>query len=183
MVELPTGRTDLYQLARVCRQVLGRPGWSLVAAFCTGMVLSVFAATTKPTYIWQVVLGGNLSPVWRVRALVAVFPLAHGSDVVQGALLYLLAGLAGLNFAILGFRLTHGGLTIAEGSGGTVGVVLGTLGTGCAPCGVSVLTGVLSMTGAATMLAAVPFGGNLVLAFSTGLVLLSTYWVTAGMEV
>ncbi|PSQ15871.1 hypothetical protein BRD00_12715 [Halobacteriales archaeon QS_8_69_26] len=180
---IPTGRGDVLRTAGRVREVLAKPRWAALAVLAGVSAVTVFVSFDRPVYVRNVVLGGGLSPLGRARALIAVFPsLAPGDDPLRAALLYLTAGAVGTNVSLLGYHLRHDRTTVREGSGSLVGVALGTLGAGCASCGVAVGASVLSLTGVTAGLAGLPFEGLEFLVLALVVTLLSTHWVAAGLE-
>lgn len=176
------GRAEWRRTAWAIRHVLGRPGWTLVAVVAGVVSLTLFATFDRPVYLRRVILGGSLSPLGRVRALLDLYPsFAPGEGLARGLLLLLTAGAVGTNVALLGYHLRHGAATVREGSGSLVGLVLGTLGAGCASCGLAVVASALSLAGVSAGLTALPLGGVEFLLLALGVTALSVNWVAAGI--
>lgn len=164
------------------QRVLGRPRWALLAVFAAVVSLTLFATFDRPVYLRTVILGGSLSPPGRIRAVASLYPaLGSGEGLVRGVFLLLTAGAVGTNVAFLGYHLRHNGATVRSGSGSVAGVVLGTLGAGCASCGLAVVASALSLTGVAGGLTALPLAGVEFLVIALAVTLLSIHWVTAGI--
>lgn len=73
-------------------------------------------------------------------------------------------------------------VSVQQGGTSAAGVLLGTLGAGCAACGSAVLVGLLSLFGVSTSLLFLPLDG---LEFALGAVvvlLLSVFWLADGMR-
>jgi hypothetical protein len=99
---------------------------------------------------------------------------------VAAVALVVVAGLIGVNLAMTAYHVVEHDLT-AAGGGSLAGVVLGTLGAGCAACGSAVLVGLLSLVGASgTVL--LPFDGLEFTALAVVALLLSSYWLADGMR-
>lgn len=164
------------------RRVLGRPQWAVVAVVAGVVSLTLFATFDRPVYLRTVILGGSLSPLGRVRALASLSPsLGPGEGLVRGVFVLLTAGAVGTNAAFLGYHLRHDGVTVRSGSGSVASVVLGTLGAGCASCGLAVVASALSLTGVAGGLTALPLAGVEFLVVALAVTLLSIHWVTTGI--
>lgn len=73
-------------------------------------------------------------------------------------------------------------LSGTESSGGVLGVVLGTLGAGCAACGSAALAGILSLFGAGGLLTLLPLDGLEFSVLALVVLLLSIYWVAEGLR-
>lgn len=178
---LPTARTDWWRMARTTRAVLGRPPWLAVAVVASVFTLALFVAFTTPVYVRTVVIGGELSLWGRLRAFGTLFPLTGGSDhLTRDVLVYLTAGIVGTNVAVLGHHLKRNLVGLREGSGGLAGIALGTLGAGCAPCGMAVFAGSLSTMGLTAGLAALPLQGAEIMVVAFAVAVLSLHWVVDG---
>jgi hypothetical protein len=176
-------RLDWRRTVGAVRRVLGRPRWAAVAVVAAAASLTLFATADSPVYLRRVVLGGSLSPLDRVRALAGLLPSpTAGEGLLRGVLLVLTAGTVGTNVSLLGYHLRNGGGAIRNGSGGVVGVVLATLGAGCASCGLAVVASALSLSGVAAGLTALPLAGAEFLLLALAVTGLSINWVAAGIE-
>lgn len=182
-LSVPTGRSDWRRITWATRRVLGRPAWVLVGLVAAIASLTMFVAFDNTVYFRSVVLGGSLSPLGRLRALVSLYPdFDSVMGAARGLLLALTAGAVGTNVALLGFHLRHNRATLRSGSGSVVGVALGVLGAGCASCGLAVVASVLSLTGVAAGLTALPLEGMEFLLVALVVTVLSIHWVAAGIE-
>lgn len=181
-LSLPTAARDWRRIAWAVRHVLGSPRWLGLAIVATLGSLALFVAFDRPVYVRTVVFGGSLSPFDRIRALAGLLPtVTHATDVLRAVLVYLTAGVVGTNVALLGYQLAHDRVSVQEGSGSVVGVVLGTLGAGCASCGLAVVASALSLTGVAAGLTALPLDGVEFLLIAFGVAVLSLHWVAVGL--
>lgn len=180
-LSLPTARSDWRRIGRDVGTVLSQPRWLSLALLGALLTTTLFVAATTPVYVQTVVLGGDLSLAERVEAALAVFPLVGTAGVpTSEALLYVLAGVAGTNLAVLGHHLSHDRVRLAGSTGSVVGVLLGTLGAGCAACGVVVAAGVLTALGVTAGLAALPWEGTELLVLAIGVNVLSLHWLVDG---
>lgn len=182
-LSLPTDRTDWRVVGRTVRHVLGQPLWLLVACVLTVGIVTVFVVVDAPIYVRTVVLGSDVSVSNRVRALGALFPLVGSSGTpLRGILSYMTAAAIGTNLTVLGHHLRHGLVGIGNTSGGLGGVVVGTLGAGCAPCGAAIFAGVASASSVATGLAVLPLQGAEFLLVALLMSVLSLFWIAAGVR-
>jgi hypothetical protein len=154
-----------------------------VAVLGAVLTVTTFAAFNSPVYVRRVVVGGDLSVVGRVRALASLYPLAGPSTyVLQDTLLYVIAAVVGTNLAVVGYHLRRNTVGLRSGTGGAFGVVVGTLGAGCAPCGAAVFAGITSVLGVTTGVSALPLKGAEFLVLSLAVAVLSLYWVADGVR-
>lgn len=168
-------------MGRTVASTLGRPRWLCVAALAALATVGLFATIESPIYVQTVVLGGDRSPVARVRAFWQLVPLVgDGTDTVSDSLVCALAGLVGANVAVLGRHLTDETVRLRGGTGSALGVALGTLGAGCASCGVAIAAGLLGIVGGTAALAALPWGGTELLVLALGVNVLSLHWLVDG---
>jgi len=180
-LSLPTSRADLRLVGRTVGRVLGQPVWFLFAVVAGVLTVTLFVALNAPVYVQTVVITGELSFLGRLRAMWGIFPLVGASDhLVRDVLIYATAAAVGTNMAVLGYHLRRDRVRLRDSSSGVAGIVIGTLGAGCAPCGAAILAGLLSVTGVATGLAALPFEGAEFLLVALSVALLSLYWAADG---
>lgn len=183
MVRLPRRSADVRLVARTARLVLGVPTYALVAALAALLALSLFVLSQNVTLVGDLVVGGSLPLGNRLTILLELYPLVGSSyDALQSLALLTVAGLVGVDIAMVVYHVREHGLRPAEGSGSLVGVLLGTLGAGCAACGSAVLVGVLSLVGAGGAVLLLPFDGLEFAALSVLALLLSMYWMADGMR-
>ena len=182
-LRFPTRSSDWRLAARTARLVLSIPGYALVAVFTGFAGLSLFVLTQNLPVVTDVVVGGSLPLDARIAVLVGLYPVVGSVfGVASSVLLVVVAALVGIDIAMLTYHVREHGLSIREGGSGTVGVILGTLGAGCAACGSAVLVGVLSLvgvTGAATLL---PLDGLEFALLALVSLLLSVFWIADGMR-
>ena len=182
-LRFPTRSSDWRLAARTARLVLSIPGYALVAVFAGFAGLSLFVLTQNLPVVTDVVVGGSLPLDARIAVLVGLYPVVGSVfGVASSVLLVVVAALVGIDIAMLTYHVREHGLSIREGGSGTVGVILGTLGAGCAACGSAVLVGVLSLvgvTGAATLL---PLDGLEFALLALVSLLLSVFWIADGMR-
>lgn len=182
-LRFPTRANDWRLAARTARLVLSIPGYAAVAVVAGLAGLSLFVLTQNLPIVTDVVIGGSLPLVARLTVLAGLYPVVGSVfSVVSSVLLLVVATLVGVDIAILTYHVREHGLAIREGGSGTIGVILGTLGAGCAACGSAILVGMLSLvgvTGAATLL---PLDGLEFAGLALVTLLLSVFWMADGMR-
>ncbi len=183
LARLPTGRSDWRLMARTARLVLSVPTYAVVAVVATVAALTLFVASLNVPLVSSVVVGGSLPLVNRLRVLLELYPFVGTSfGTAQGVLLLVVAALSGVDVSMAVYHLREHGLSLQTGGTSLAGVVLGTLGAGCAACGSAVLLGVASLLGVGSSLLFLPLDG---LEFALGalvVLLLSIYWLADGMR-
>lgn len=182
-VSLPTDRRDARLVARALREVLSGPAYAALAAVTAVLALSTFVIAQNVPLFLDVIVGGGL-PLWtRLELLVSLYPFVGPAfDALTGAMMILAAGLVGVNVAMLTYHLRRRRVTVRSSTGSFAGVVLGTLGAGCAACGTVLLSGLLSLFGAAGALALLPLEGAEFSLLALGTLALSIYWLADGMR-
>jgi hypothetical protein len=100
----------------------------------------------------------------------------------QSVALLATALLVGVDLALVTYHFREQGVSIREGSGGVGGVLLGTLGGGCAACGSALLAGLLSLVGAGGALTLLPLDGLEFALVAIATLLLSIYWLAEGIR-
>jgi len=180
---LPTQGRDWRLVGRTLRLVLGIPAYAVLAAGVSVVTLTVFVVSQNLALVGDTVFGGALPPGNRVAILLDLYPfLGRIYGPVVGAALLMVSGLTGANLALAAYHVREHGLS-AEGSGGSaVGVLLGTLGAGCAACGSAVLAGLLSVVGATGLLTLLPLEGLEFSLLAVVALCLSMFWLADGMR-
>ena len=183
LARLPTGRGDWRLMARTARLVLSVPMYAVVAVVAAVAALTLFVASLNVPLVSSVVVGGSLPLANRLRVLLELYPFVGTSfGTAQGVLLLVVAALSGVDVSMAVYHLREHGLSLQTGGTSLAGVVLGTLGAGCAACGSAVLLGVASLLGVGSSLLFLPLDG---LEFALGalvVLLLSIYWLADGMR-
>ena len=182
-VRLPTRRTDWRLMGRTARLVLTLPAYAAVAAVASVVSLTAFVVSLNVPLVMNVVVGGSLDLASRLTILAELYPFVGTSfGPLQSVLLIAVALLTGVDVAMATYHFREHGLDLQQGGAGAAGVLLGTLGAGCAACGSAVLLGLLSLVGVSTSLLFLPLEG---LEFALGAVVvltLSIYWLADGMR-
>lgn len=179
---LPTRRADAALVATTAWRVCSRPWYALAGVVVAFLVLTSFAAAENlDLFVWG--LTGPLDVSGRLSIVGSQYPfLGVTTYPLAEALLVVVALVAGVNGAIAVYHFREDGLSVREGGGGMVGLIVATLGVGCPTCGTAVLAGLLSLVGVTGGLSVLPFDG---LSFAVlGLVMLglSSYWLAEGMR-
>jgi len=182
-VDLPTRRRDWRLIGRTTRLVLSIPRYALLALAYALLAVSVFVFARNLAVLQQVVLFGDLPIGARLSVLVGMYPgFGPAYTPAQTVLLVVTGGLIGVNLALVSYHLLEHRVSLRGGSGSIGGVVLGTLGAGCASCGSALLVGLLSLVGASGLLTALPLDGLEFALLAVGTLLLSIYWVASGLR-
>jgi len=180
---LPTRRRDWQLMGRTARLVLTIPTYAVVGLTGAFAGLTLFVATQNLRPVLDLVLGGPLPLADRVTVLLGLYPfLGSIYGAVTGTLLFVLAALIGVDVAMVVYHLREHGLSAREGSTSAVGLVLGTLGAGCAACGTAILAGLLSLFGATGLVTLLPLEGGELSVVAIVVVVLSIYWLADGMR-
>ncbi|WP_424004807.1 hypothetical protein ACOZ4I_12830 [Haloarcula salina] len=170
-------------MGRTARLVLTLPAYAVVAAVASVVSLSVFVLSLQVTLVMDLIVGGSLPLASRLRVLVELYPFVGTSFTpAQGLLLVAVALLTGIDIALAAYHFREHGLDLQQGGAGAAGLLLGTLGAGCAACGSAVLLALLSLLGVSTSLLFLPLDG---LEFAVGALVvltLSIYWLAEGMR-
>ncbi|WP_251343698.1 hypothetical protein [Haloplanus halophilus] len=177
-VRLPLRRDDWRLMGRTARLVLGGPVYALVALVAAAVALAGFVLSGNPTTVGDA-LAGRIPP----GLLLELFPFVGTSyGTLTGSVVVLVAALVGVDIAMVAYHVREHRLS-AEGSGGSLlGVVLGTLGAGCAACGSAVVAGLLSLVGAAGLATLLPLDGLEFALLALVALLLSIHWLADGMR-
>ncbi|MHB9285479.1 hypothetical protein ACKVMT_00385 [Halobacteriales archaeon Cl-PHB] len=180
-LRLPVRRADWRLVGRTVRLVLGIPGYAALALVLALGALSLFVFSQNVPLL-RFVLTGGLPLDARVTILVEQYPFVGTSyGVVTGLALLVVAGLSGVNLAVVTYHVREHGLS-TESGGSAVGVFLGLLGAGCAACGTALLAGLLSLVGAAGLVTLLPFEGLELSGLAVVVLLLSLYWLAVGLR-
>ncbi|WP_233745686.1 hypothetical protein [Halobacterium bonnevillei] len=170
-------------MARTARLVVRSPVYAVLAVAAALAALTLFVTSLNVSLVNDLVLGGPLPLADRLAVLLELYPFVGTFfDPLQGVLLLAVAALTGVDVAMAVYHFREHGVSIRDGGASAAGVVLGTLGAGCAACGSAVLVGLLSLFGVSTSLLFLPLDG---LEFAVGGVVvltLSIYWLADGMR-
>ena len=180
---LPTRGRDWRLMGRTARLVLTIPAYAAVAVLAGLLGLTLFVATQNLRPVLDLVVGGPLPLDSRLTVLLELYPVVGSVyGPLTSSVLVVLAALIGVDVAMVAYHLREHGLSAREGSTSVVGVVLGTLGAGCAACGTAVLAGLLSLFGAAGLMTLLPLDGLELPLLASVVVVLSIYWLADGMR-
>ena len=180
--DLPNSRSDARLVVRTVRLVLGVPAYAALALAAALFGATVIVASQNVTLFVDTLLADWLTLGERAEILLYQYPFAGGTQQPgTDAAVTLVAGLTGVNVAVLVYHFREHSLSVGGGSGSLAGVVLGTLGGGCVACGPAVLAGGVTLFGAGT-LAALPFHGLELMVPPILLLGLSLYWLADGMR-
>lgn len=182
-IRLPTRRDDWRLMARTARLVLTLPVYAVVALVAALVALTVFVVSLNVTLVMDLVVGGSLPLSSRLVVLTELYPFVGTSfHWSQGILLVVVALLSGVDIALAVYHFREHGLDVQQGGAGALGLVLGTLGAGCAACGSAVLLGLLSLFGVTSTLLFLPLDGLEFALLALVVLVLSIYWLAEGMR-
>ncbi len=182
-LRLPTTRGDWRLMGRTVRLVLTLPVYAAVAVIAAVVSLTLFVVSLNVPLVLDLVVGGSLPLASRLRVLGELYPFVGTSfNPAQGILLVVVAALTGIDIGLVTYHFREHGLDLQQGGAGVAGVVLGTLGAGCAACGSAVLLGLLSLLGVSTSLLFLPLDGLEFALLALALLTLSIYWLAEGMR-
>ncbi|MGB9931234.1 hypothetical protein [Haloarcula amylolytica] len=182
-LRLPTTRGDWRLMGRTVRLVLTLPVYAAVAAIAAVVSLTLFVVSLNVPLVLDLVVGGSLPLASRLRVLGELYPFIGTSfNPAQGVLLVVVAVLTGVDIGLATYHFREHGLDLQQGGAGVAGVVLGTLGAGCAACGSAVLLGLLSLLGVSTSLLFLPLDGLEFALLALAVLTLSIYWLAEGMR-
>lgn len=180
---LPTERGDWRLMGRTVRLVLSVPRYAVLAAVFGLLGLSVFVFARNLSVLREVILFSTLPVGNRLRVLVGMYPgLGSAYTLEQTVVLLTTGALVGVDLALLTYHVLEHRVSLRGGSGGLTGVLLGTLGGGCAACGSAVFVGILSLFGASGLLAALPLDGLEFALLAIAMLVVSIYWMADGMR-
>jgi len=178
VISLPTRVADWRLMGRTARLVLGGPGYALVGLAAAAVALTGFVLSQNLPFTADA-LAGRVP----ASALLELYPFVGTSySLLTGSVVVLVALLVGVDIALVAYHVREHRLSAEGGGGSLVGVVLGTLGAGCAACGSAVLAGLLSLFGAAGVLTLLPLDGLEFALLSLAALVLSIYWLADGMR-
>jgi hypothetical protein len=181
-VRLPTRARDWRLMARTTRLVVTIPAYATLGAVAAVAGLTLFVLSQNLPLV-EFLLTGSLSLGDRLTILAQQYPFVGTNyGPLQGALLLVTALLVGVNVAMVVYHLREHALSAAEGSTSVAGLVLGTLGAGCAACGSAVLAGLFSLFGATASLTFLPLEGLEFALLALVALVLSIYWLARGMR-
>jgi hypothetical protein len=181
-LRLPTRARDWRLMARTARLVVTIPVYTVIAAVAAVFGLTLFVLSQNLP-LAEFLLTGSLPLDSRLVILTEQYPFVGTNyGPLQGALLVVTAALIGVNVAMVIYHLREHALSAAQGTTSVAGVVLGTLGAGCAACGSAVLAGVLSLFGVAASLAVLPFDGLEFAVLALVTLVFSVFWLARGMR-
>ncbi|KAA9410627.1 hypothetical protein EGO51_12715 [Haloarcula hispanica] len=182
-LRLPTTRGDWRLMGRTVRLVLTLPVYAAVAVIAAIVSLTLFVVSLNVPLVLDLVVGGSLPLASRLRVLGELYPFVGTSfNPAQGVLLVVVAVLTGVDIGLVTYHFREHGLDLQQGGAGVAGVVLGTLGAGCAACGSAVLLGLLSLLGVSTSLLFLPLDGLEFALLALAVLTLSIYWLAEGMR-
>lgn len=181
-IRLPTRARDWRLMARTVRLVVTIPLYTILALVASLVGLTLFVLSQNLP-LAGFLLSDALPLGSRFVILTEQYPfLGTNYGALQGVLLVVTALLIGVNAAMVVYHLREHALSAAQGTTSAAGVLLGTIGAGCAACGSAVLAGVLSLFGVTASLTVLPFEGLEFAALALVALVLSVFWLARGMR-
>ena len=181
-IRLPTRARDWRLMARTVRLVVTIPIYTVLALVASLVGLTLFVLSQNLP-LAGFLLSGALPLGSRLVILVEQYPFVGTNyGTLQGVLLVVTALLIGINAAMVVYHFREHALSAAQGTTSAAGVLLGTIGAGCAACGSAVLAGVLSLFGVTASLTVLPFEGLEFAALALVALVLSVFWLARGMR-
>jgi hypothetical protein len=178
VISVPIRAADWRLMGRTARLVLGGPRYALVAVVAAAVALTGFVLSQNLRFAGDVIAG----PV-PASALLELYPFVGTSyGPVTGSVLILVAAFVGVDIALVAYHVREHRLSAERGGGSLIGVVLGTLGAGCAACGSAILAGLLSLFGAAGLVTLLPLDGLEFTLRALVALVLSIHWLADGMR-
>ena len=179
---LPLRGRDWRLMGRTARLVLGGPGYAVLAVVAALAGLSLFVLSLNVS-LAGFALAGDLALGARLRILVGLYPFVGSAyGPLQGALLVFVSLLLGVDVAMATYHFREHRVTVEASGASAVGVLLATLGAGCAACGVPILLGVLSLLGIPSAALLLPFDGLEFDVLAVVVLTLSIHWLADGMR-
>jgi hypothetical protein len=165
-------------MGRTARLVLGGPVYALVAVVAATVALTGFVLSQNLPFT-ATALAGRVP----ATALFELYPFVGTSyGPVTGTVVVFVAVLVGVDVALLAYHVREHRLSAEGGGGSLLGVVLGTVGAGCAACGSAILAGVLSLFGAAGLVTLLPLDGLEFAVLALVALVCSIHWLADGMR-
>ncbi|WP_435067208.1 hypothetical protein [Haloplanus sp. C73] len=165
-------------MGRTTRLVLGGPGYAALAVVAAAVALTGFVLSQNLATVGDTLAG-------RVPAtiLLELYPFVGTSyGPATGLLVVSVSLLVGVDVALVAYHVREHRLSAESGGGSLLGVVLGTLGAGCAACGSAILAGVLSLFGVAGLATLLPLDGLEFALLALVALVLSIHWLADGMR-
>ncbi|WP_336359909.1 hypothetical protein [Haladaptatus sp. ZSTT2] len=182
-VRLPTRGRDWRLMARTARLVVTIPLYAVVTFVGAFFGLTLFVFSLNPDLVGFALFSGTLPLENQLALLSGLYPFVSDSfDLLVGSILVLIALLFGVDIAMVTYHLREHDLSVRQGSSGVAGLVLGTLGAGCAACGSVLIVGLLSLFGISVSLSFLPLDGLEFALLALVTLLLSIYWIAEGMR-
>lgn len=183
MISLPTSRSDWRLLGRTIRLVLGHPTYLVLAIVVMALAAILMSVSQNLRFVVEVLLSDSLGFGFKFEFLTSMLPfLGPQYEATHGILIYAIGALTGANVALLAYHLIEHDLSVEGGGGSAAGVVLGTLGAGCAACGPGILAGIVGIVGGAGLLANLPYEGLEFSMVAVVVLVLSMFWLADGMR-
>ena len=180
---IPTRRDDIRLVGWTLQRVFSGPLYAAIAMLAAFASLLMIVVAQNVALVRDLVIFGPLPLENRLEILLYLFPfVGTGIETATGIGMVATSALVGVNVAILAYHLNEHGISFVHSSGSITGVVLGTMGAGCAACGAAVASAILGLVGAGGLIALLPFGGLEFVLAAVVFIPLSTFWLVKGIQ-
>jgi len=167
--------------------VFMKPKYTALAILIAGMVFTLAILIPNLSLIGIIFLSSTASVFEKLSLIISLYgSIGTNFTVISASYTILIAVLFGMNIALLTYyiRKVSGGVKGVRSTGAVSigGLVSGVFGIGCAACGTFILTSVLALFGATSLLAFLPFGGEEFGFLGVGLLLYSVYMLVKKID-
>ncbi len=160
--------------------VLRRPLYLLLAGIVAWLILSVSILFPNASLLWQIIGSNSMTLFAKIQFVMTFYgALVTNFSFFSATYTILISLLFAINVSLLVFYIRRQ-RAIFKGVGhisatGVGGIVAGFLGIGCAACGTFVLTSLLTLIGAGSILTVLPLKGQELGILAVGLLAYSVY--------
>lgn len=182
--KLPTDTSDFKITLKVCRLVLSTPVYFILLLTLVPLFLILLILPNDYTVIIDVVILGESSAFSKTLLVYNLLPLTGGVtySLFTDSMMYIVSMSVSTNITLLIYHLKEHGFQIGGTASGTTSSILSVIGSGCASCGSTILTGLFSVLGISGALSVLPLHGGEFLLISLIISFLSIYWIANGLR-
>lgn len=148
---------------RPLRDVFVRPHYGALALTVSFIVFTFAVWLPNTRLIVDVISSGDIALGAKAQLLFSLYgSIATNFTLVSAVYTIAIAVLFGINVALLTYyiKALRGGFSKENTTTGTLGLISGFFGIGCAACGTFILSSVLGLFGAAGIVTFLPLGGE-----------------------
>ena len=166
-------------IQNVLKKVFSNPIYIVLAVTVTISVFAFAVWLPHGKLISTIITSPSVSFIEAVGIMFGLF-LSIGTNftAVSASYTIAIALLFGINIALLTYYISQrkGSFPSRGGAFGVGGLVSGVFGIGCAACGTFILTSVLALVGAGSIITFLPLGGEELGLIGVALIGYATYW-------